>query len=496
MGVFIALPIVLAGQFEGADRKMRGLVSRGIENQHALAALALQPTLDAPGKLPSGLSARLAELARDNNALKLMLRPASGPGAGAFYFVAAAPAIGQAQIDTELDRLGREGVLDELLPTCTWKTPAQVRHPQPGGGHDLLTSIIPIDSRWGCWVLVSSHSTAEFLDTSIGGPYWNEPHIRLAVAVYIAMALLGSLSAWSVWRGLRRFRRVAGTLRRGRDRSQSFSAQNDIPELASVAADFDQLVADLHGIARNIRRTAEDNAHALKSPVAAIQACLEPLRRSIAPADERANRSLMLIGSSVRRLNTLIAAAQRLDYLSADLIDGARETINLSQVVSNALLRYREIASARGIRHTIELDADAHILGNPDAATVVVDNILDNAISFSPRGGTIAVMVARKSHVVELRIMDEGPGIAADKIHDIFERYVSLRPRRSMEGQDQETECSHAGLGLWIVRRHVKALGGAVEAFNRGGGGTSIVITFPAHDSGPHRLETSAKRTR
>src|SRR6185437_12491290 len=233
VGVFIALPVLLAGQFEGADRKMRDLVSRGIERQSRLIAEALQPLLDTPEKLPSDLSRKLANFAGDNTSLKLMLRPSAGPGAGAFYFVAAAPAVGDGQVNGELDRLGREGVLAELLPTCNWKTPTQVRHIQPGGVDEVLTSVIPIDSRWGCWVLVSSHSTSEFLNTSIGGPYWNEPEIRIAVTIYTAIAILALAAVWSVWRNLRRFRHVAGTLRSGRDRTQSFSAQNEIPELAS-----------------------------------------------------------------------------------------------------------------------------------------------------------------------------------------------------------------------------------------------------------------------
>ena len=487
MGVFIALPVLLAGQFEGADRKMRDLVSRGIERQSRLIAEALQPLLDTPEKLPSDLSRKLANFAGDNTSLKLMLRPSAGPGAGAFYFVAAAPAVGDGQVNGELDRLGREGVLAELLPTCNWKTPTQVRHIQPGGVDEVLTSVIPIDSRWGCWVLVSSHSTSEFLNTSIGGPYWNEPEIRLAVTIYTAIAILALAAVWSVWRNLRRFRHVAGTLRSGRDRTQSFSAQNEIPELASVAADFDQLVADLHGAARDLRRTAEDNAHSFKSPVATIRACLGPLRRTVGPDDERATRALTLIGSSVDRLNAMIAAAQHLDHLSADLIEAPRRRFNLGRIVSGALLRYREIANARDIRQIVELDADAQILGNPDAATVVVENILDNAISFSPPRGTIEVTIKRKGHMVELRVMDEGPGIDPDKLDNIFERYVSLRPGDAHAEDDDESESRHAGLGLWIVRRHVEALGGAVTAANRASGGTSITVTIPAQGRGSYR---------
>jgi two-component system, OmpR family, sensor histidine kinase ChvG len=492
VGIFIALPVLLAGQFEGADRKMRELVSRGIERQNALTAEALKPLLDDPDRLPPDLSEKLAKFAGDNTYLKLMLRPSSGPSAGAFYFAAAAPAISKEQINAELDRLAREGVLDELLPSCAWNIPTQVRHVQSGSVHEILTSVIPINSRRGCWVLISSHSTSEFLGTSIGEPYWNEPDIRLAVAIYIAIAMLVLASAWSIWRNLRRFQRVAGALRSRQGRTQSFSEQNEIPELASVADVFDQLVLDLHGAARDIRRKAEDNAHSLKSPVATIRACLGPLRRSLGPGDERASRALTLIGSSVDRLTAMILAAQRLDNLSADLIEAPRGRFNLSLIVSGALVRYHEVANTRDIRQTIELDPEAEIVGSADAATVIVENILDNAISFSPPGGTIEVTVTRSARAVELRIMDEGPGIDPDKLDNIFERYFSLRPEASSEDGRDDHQARHAGLGLWIVRRHVEALNGTVTATNRAGGGTVITVTFPARGKGSYWLGSTS----
>lgn len=461
---------------------MRDLVSHGIERQNALIALALKPLLDAD-RLPSDLSEKLAKFGGDNTYLKLMLRPSTGPGAGAFYFAAAAPAIGKEQINTELDQLAREGVLGELLPSCTWNIPTEVHHVHSGSADEILTSVIPINSRRGCWVLISSHSTSEFLDTSISGPYWNEQDIRLAVMIYIAIAMLVLAAAWSIWANLQRFQRVAGALRSGQGRAQSFSEQNEIPELAGVAAVFDRLVADLHGAARELRRKAEDNAHSLKSPLATIRACLGPLQRSLSPDDERARRALTLIQSSVDRLNAMIVAAQHRDNLSADLIETPGRRFNLSAVVSGALVRYHEVANARDLRQAIELDADADIVGNPDAATVVVENILDNAIGFSPRGGTIEVTVKRTTRTVELRIIDEGPGITPDKLDHIFDRYYSSRSEAPTEG-GEGCQARHTGLGLWIARRHVEALGGMITAINRASGGTIIAASFPVQGRG------------
>jgi two-component system sensor histidine kinase ChvG len=105
---------------------------------------------------------------------------------------------------------------------------------------------------------------------------------------------------------------------------------------------------------------------------------------------------------------------------------------------------------------------------------MVLQNILENAISFSPRGSTLTVSLKKARDTVELRVEDEGPGIASERIDYIFERYFSARPHQQ-DGAQQP----HSGLGLWIVRRNVEALGGEVSATNRAGGGLAISVVLP-----------------
>ena len=108
---------------------------------------------------------------------------------------------------------------------------------------------------------------------------------------------------------------------------------------------------------------------------------------------------------------------------------------------------------------------------------VIVENILDNAIGFSPRDGTITTSLRKVGRTVELRIEDDGPGIDAARIDHIFERNYSHRPNKEHQHQPS-TEPSHAGLGLWIVQRYVEAMGGKVTASNRASGGLCILITL------------------
>jgi two-component system sensor histidine kinase ChvG len=107
---------------------------------------------------------------------------------------------------------------------------------------------------------------------------------------------------------------------------------------------------------------------------------------------------------------------------------------------------------------------------------IVLQNVLENAISFSPAGSKIAVSLRVSADTVELTVDDEGPGIETDKIDSVFQRYFSLRPEDGI-GSDRAVE--HSGLGLWIVRRNVEALGGQADAANRPGGGLSIRMLLP-----------------
>lgn len=475
VGVFVALPVLLYNQFQTADREMRGLVTSGIYHQNWLIAQALKPTLDGIKRPSSALDDQLAKYSTDGTTLRLMFRPSHGRSQSDFLFVASAPPLPSSQFDAELDRLNRDGVLQHLTPACTWLTSAEMRRNLPGGYAEILTSMIPIQTRAGCWVLVESHGTSDFLNTRIGKPYWQQPEIHLALLIYLAMAAVMSLIAWSVWLHIRRFRRTARAARRGSIVEHAFSAQNKIPELASAAADFDQLVFDLHDVARNVRLTAEENAHSFKGPVATIEASLAPLQRIAPPGDKRAERALALIGSSLNRLKMLVESAQRVDNVTADLIDTQRVSVNMSEIVGDVVAEFRELCAARRVDLQLSIDDDIFVTASEGALDIVTENILQNALSFSPRAGVIQVQLFRNGRSVRLRISDQGPGFDPKVLHRIFDRNFCARPERGAESLPG----GHAGLGLWIVKRHVESLGGEVVADNLAVGGACVTVTLP-----------------
>jgi two-component system sensor histidine kinase ChvG len=482
VGIFVALPIVLYGQFESADRKTRDLVTRSIQDRSSLIAQALRPMLDSIQGVPAtALNAELDKYTDDGTRLELMLQPAGGGNERSFYYVASSPRMGADRLNAQLDTLTDRGILQRLAESCTAGAQQEVRYKLANGEDEILTSVIPIRSRRGCWVLVSSHATSEFLSTSIARPYWQTREIQVAALIYLTAALLVLLVVLSVRRNLAHFRDVARGIRRGQVGGNSFAARNALPELASVADDFDQLVLDLHNVARHIRQTAEDNVHSFKGPLATIQAALEPLRRAVPEENPRAARALSLIDCSVTRLKVLVVATQHLDNNTAELIEAPHSSVNLTQLVAEILLNYREVVAERSIKLIRRLDESVTVRAGKSVLNVAIENILDNAISFSPNEGTLTVTLSQADGLIDLRIEDQGPGVQPEKLSRIFDRYFSDRPALQGAPEKAAQHSGHAGLGLWIVRRNIEALGGKVTATNCLGGGLNVHIVLPCY---------------
>jgi two-component system sensor histidine kinase ChvG len=149
---------------------------------------------------------------------------------------------------------------------------------------------------------------------------------------------------------------------------------------------------------------------------------------------------------------------------------------DLASLVADAARHFREILAARDIRLIRHLEEHAVVRAGHGMLEVVLQNVLENAISFSPKGSAITVSLMANDETVELQVDDQGPGIDPGKVDHVFERYFSSRPEVGI-GADSTAE--HSGLGLWIVRRNIEALGGQASAVNRIGGGLSIVIVLP-----------------
>ena len=191
----------------------------------------------------------------------------------------------------------------------------------------------------------------------------------------------------------------------------------------------------------------------------------------------RGQRALEVIEKSLDRLDHLVSSSRQLDETVAELLDPPRELVDLSRLTSRLLSSYQEPAVSRNIRIRADLQQGVAVRASEDLLETVLENVIDNAISVSRAGGEIQVDLKIYGRQAVLSVRDRGPGVPAQHLDRIFERYVSLRPDAVQLPEDEDKQ--HRGIGLWIVRRNLEAVGGAVRAENAPGGGLRVIVRLP-----------------
>src|SRR6202047_4226259 len=423
--IFLAVPLIIYDQFRAADDIQNAALLRSVHEHGHVIAAALAPTLGSVKPPLPQLGQDLARFADDFTNVKLLFAPGGTPG---FFYVASWPPGPAPQLDAERETLRQQGILDQLSTTCDGEFPMAVRYRTPGGDDEVVTSVTPLKTMAGCWVVVTSSSALSPPGSTLGRPYWASSEVRFAAAIYLAMVLLTFTTFWSIRRGLRRCAERARMIPERRSSGgSSFRAQNDVPELADVAEEFDHMVEVLDASARDIRRAAEDNAHAFKTPIAVIRQSLEPVKRAIAAENRRGLRAIGLIESSLDKLDGLLASARPLDEATADLMEMPRTDIDLSRVLGRLLQAHADVFVERHLRLKGHIAPGVMIHANEEMVETVIENLLDNAVSFSPEGESVGVRLEAADGVAELLIGDNGPGVPTENLARIFDRYFSQR---------------------------------------------------------------------
>ena len=176
--VFVTVPVILYVEFRGADQEKQRLLLESVREQGRLMAESLRPTLERTDPSPLlALPGEVKRLAVPSTGVKVLYRPKDQIGAKGFYFVAAEPEIPPVNLERERDALIERGVLGNLVSTCAAE-PIALRHLNSSGEEELLTSVTPIATDTGCWMLITAHTSGAFLGTSIGQPYWQTLEVR------------------------------------------------------------------------------------------------------------------------------------------------------------------------------------------------------------------------------------------------------------------------------------------------------------------------------
>lgn len=463
--VMLAAPAIIYQQLLDADRTQNELLRESIETHGQLIAKGLTPVLD-PARLPT-LNEELVRFDTEATQIRLLFRPA-GEALDAFYFVAASPPIPGETVDKERVALLATGALNRVGLDCGGDGERGVAYETVTGDQRVIASVAPVSLGSGCWVVILTREELDRLGPEANRSYWRTPEMIASAVIYVAMVGLVLLILLSVRRDLDRF---ADTARRAGSGAADarFRDLNRLPELDGVARAFDGMVANLRRAARSMSRLAEENAHALKTPVGVIAQSLEPLRKA-AGDDQRQNRSVEMIDRSIERLDHLITVIRKSEEAAATLVAPNLGAVDVGDLLETVAEAYAPLARDRGI--SLSATGDAKVRGNHELLRAALENPVENALELTPRGGsiTLAVRSSAKPGMVELCVTDTGPGVADHDLQTIFERRFSVR---------EAGDGGHDGLGLWIVSRNMEAMSGTAHAENADEGGLIIVLTVP-----------------
>lgn len=303
---------------------------------------------------------------------------------------------------------------------------------------------------------------------------------RQTLAIIVGTALIVSIQlslflARTIVQPLRVLVRAAIRVRLGRDREvvvPRLPGRRD--EIGLLARAISDMTAALRQRIDAVETFAADVAHEIKNPLASLRSALESMEK-VEDGDLR--RQLTAIAAhDVRRIDRLVTEIADASRIDAELSRTTFESVDMLKLVRAAVAERdsrggngdcRVVVSRQGIE-------DCIVPGDPARLERVLENLLDNAVSFSPPDGVIEVEAAARDGRVTIAVSDHGPGIPIDSREKVFERFHSLRPA----GEDFG---SHSGLGLAIARTIVEAHYGSLTAHDRidGTPGARLLIDLP-----------------
>ena len=242
-------------------------------------------------------------------------------------------------------------------------------------------------------------------------------------------------------------------------------------------------VTDLRRLERMRQDFVANASHELKTPLAAIQAYTETLLDTGPHPEEIQARFLRRIAEQAARLDQLILDMLRLARLESGQEAFRHEPQVVADLLNACVENHRTRAEAEGLALTLDLgpvDATTRVVADPEAFRQVFDNLVDNAVKYTPEGGSVRVECAVEPGWVEVAVADTGIGIPRDDLPRIFERFYRVDKARSRD-------LGGTGLGLSIVKHVVGSLGGQVAVESRLGEGTRFRVRLPRAITRPER---------
>jgi two-component system, OmpR family, sensor histidine kinase ChvG len=309
--------------------------------------------------------------------------------------------------------------------------------------------------------------------------------LKVFLIAAAVMVVLSILLAGTIAEPVRRLADAAESVRRriqSRVEIPDFTRRRD--EIGHLSGTLRDMTNALYSRIEGIERFAADVAHELKNPLTSLRSAVETM--PVAKTEQSRARLLDVIAHDVRRLDRLISDISDASRLDAELQRQETATVDVAKLLNTVVAVANEVKRDDGVKVALRFEGGGvrsfQVPGHDSRLGQVVDNLIENARSFSPPGGSVRVTCRRTKNCIEILVDDDGPGVRPDAAEKIFERFYTDRPHQGF-GQN-------SGLGLSISKQIVEAHGGAIWVENRVAATTASTASTAAAapDAGPKVL--------
>ncbi len=304
----------------------------------------------------------------------------------------------------------------------------------------------------------------------------NEAAVRAAVIAALIALLIALILGAGLLRPVRQVTAAAQKIAEG-DLSQQVPVQGD-DELASLARSFNTMSESLRRSEERRRKMTADIAHELRTPISVQRAHLEALLDGVY---EISPENIKPVLEQTELLTRLVDDLRTLALVDSGELELEYRWVDLARVVAEAVENFQSSAAHRRVELVWQSQPPASIppvWGDADRLVQILNNLLSNALRFTPEGGKIRLTLNHHAGGIELSVRDSGEGIPFESLPHIFERFYRADHARSRD-------LGGSGLGLAIARQLAKAHGGDLAAANHPQGGAVFTLRLP-----PANLQT------
>jgi two-component system OmpR family sensor kinase len=296
---------------------------------------------------------------------------------------------------------------------------------------------------------------------------------RLLVPVLFLLPFLGLAGWWIVGRGLAPLGRIASAVKERSPTALTPVPSDGLPqEIRPLADSLNDLLARLDQSFALQRRFAADAAHELRTPLTALNLQVQLAER--AQGDEDRARAFERLRQGIRRATRLVQQLLTMARLDPDAAAAPPAAVEVGTLVASVVDDARPTARERGVELVCQnLSGGASVSGSEDALRILFNNVVDNAVRYTPPGGRVSVLCERDGDSVQVAVEDTGPGIPEEERERVFDRFYR---GRAAEG-------SGTGLGLAIVSQVAEMHRGRVMLESGPLGGLRVRVRLPVHEA-------------